>query len=129
MSAILEAFENEVSSYTEELQNTGNRFSAMSYEELEEGSFDIILTVIPFFNEVVERAEKDERVQSRLDAFRKLDADSVYDIYDAAFDKVVESNERGEHNIDATLDQIVAEYIYTELLTGVRIPGENDPVE
>jgi hypothetical protein len=138
-TAMLEQFENELVSYTAELKNTGNLYSTLDREYIEEGMLDMMLVVDPFFGEVLERDAENmpEWVAELLENIRAMELEEILKDYHSmreamdageyAIDEDGNDDPDGEHAM-ATIIMVLA-YVRAEKESGVSLPKESDPVE
>ena len=134
-TAMLDQFESVFGDYTAELKNTGNKYSALTQEDIDEHLiFEDFLMVDPMFGEVLEldAEEQHEAIAFWLDEARgQTLEENVADLENTKveWDKIEEAGDPDDEYVQYQAMITILEYIIEEQTTGVRIPKVSDPVE
>ena len=138
-TAMLDQFESQIgdvfADYTAELKNTGNKYSLLTQEDIDEHLiYEDFLMVCPMFGEVLEldAEEQHEAIAFWLDEARgQTLEENVADLENTKveWDKIEEAGDPDDEYVQYQAMITILEYIIEEQTTGVRIPKVSDPVE
>ena len=134
-NAMVEQFESTFSGYTEELKQTGNKYSLLTEADFDDNIiFEDFLTIDPLFGEVLELDddEKNEHLRAWLDEARgQTLEENIADLAntEAEFEQTMEAGDPDDEFAMYAAMVTVLKYVIEEQTTGVSLPKVSDPVE